>query len=237
MTPEERLELLKDPNMLKLKLDTYVLPSLLQKMFKSMKKNMCVTLTTNEVTRKLHTNFTSDFLNQYEAFKDGDTVKFTVTLFGIENTSYFYKNKLAQKLVLLTTLKATAGEFFKTGNFKKAAKIYQKLNGYFNFGDVVNNFAKEDEESEEYKSTMDELNKLKVTSFTNLVVCKFKMKEYASVIAISDQIIDMAPNHVKALFFRGKSQYMIEDFDPAVETLTKLCELEPSNADFKKELD
>lgn len=143
-----------------------------------------------------------------------------MTLLGIENTSYFYKNVLAQKLVLLTTLKATAGKFFKVGNYKKAAKIYQKLNGYFNFGDVVNNHAKEDEESEEYKATMVELNQLKVTSFTNLVVCKFKLKEYASVIAISDQIIDMAPNHVKALFFRGKSQYMIEDFEQAVATLT-----------------
>lgn len=122
--------------------------------------------------------------------------------------------------MLLTTLKATAGKFFKVGNYKKAAKIYQKLNGYFNFGDVVNNHAKEDEESEEYKATMVELNQLKVTSFTNLVVCKFKLKEYASVIAISDQIIDMAPNHVKALFFRGKSQYMIEDFEQAVATLT-----------------
>ena len=139
--------------------------------------------------------------------------------------------------MLLTKLKATAGEFFKTGNSKKAAKIYQKLNGYFNFGDVVNNYSKEDEQSEEYRSTMDELNKLKVTSFTNLVVCKFKMKEYASVIAISDQIIDMAPNHVKALYFRGKSQYMIEEFDEALATLTKVCELEPANDDFKKELE
>ena len=48
-----------------------------------MKKNMVVTLTTTRVTDKLHTNFTSPFLNQYEVFNDGDTVKFTVSLFGI----------------------------------------------------------------------------------------------------------------------------------------------------------
>ena len=42
-------------------------------------------------------------------------------------------------------LKGTAGEFFKRGNQIKAAKIYQKINGYFNFGDVANNFLREDE--------------------------------------------------------------------------------------------
>ena len=49
------------------------------------------------------------------------------------------------------------------------------------------------------------------------------------MIAITDQIMDMAPNHPKALFFRGKSQYMAEEFDNAIETLTKLCSLEPEN--------
>jgi len=91
LTIEERVEHLKDPSLLVRKLDTYTLPSLLQKAFKSMKKNMVVSLTTTRVKDKLHTNFTTDFLNQYEAFKDGDTVKFTLSLFGVTNTSYFYK--------------------------------------------------------------------------------------------------------------------------------------------------
>ena len=237
MSIDERVEILKDDTLVKLKLDHYILPSILQKMFKSMKKNMVVTLTTTRVTDKLHTNFTSDFLNQYEAFKDGDTVKFTVSLFGVENTSYFYKNKATDKLEILTRLKGTAGEFFKKGNFAKAAKIYQKVNGYFNFGDVANNFSKEDEQSEEFKSAMDQLNALKLTSFTNLVVCKTKMKEFSSVIAITEQIIDMAPNHSKALFFRGRAQYMVEEFDNSIATLTKLCELSPDDAGFKQELE
>lgn len=115
---------MKDPSLLKVKIDTYTMPSLLNKVFKSMKKNMVVTLTTTRVKDKLLTNFTSDFLDQYAAFKDGDTVKFTVSLFGIENTSYFYKLPIAEKLANLLRLKGIAGEFFKLGNFTKAAKIY-----------------------------------------------------------------------------------------------------------------
>lgn len=218
-------------------MDTYTMPSLLQKLFKSMKKNMVVTMVTTKVTDKLHSNFTSDFLNQYEAFKDGDTVKFTATLFGVENTSYFYKNPVASKLEILSRLKATAGEFFKRGNHVKAAKIYQKINGYFNFGDVANNFLREDEASEEFKQSMDQLNTLKLTSFTNLCVCKFKVKEYQSVIAITEQIMDMNPRHPKALYFRGKCQYLVEEFENSIATLTKLCQIEPENNEFKAELE
>ena len=49
--------------------------------------------------------------------------------------------------------------------------------------------------------------------------------------------MDMAPNHVKALYFRGKCQYLVEEFENSIATLTKLCTLEPTNADFKAELD
>ena len=49
--------------------------------------------------------------------------------------------------------------------------------------------------------------------------------------------MDMAPNHAKALFFRGKSQYMVEEFDQSIATLTKLCGLQPENEEFKAELE
>lgn len=57
------------------------------------------------------------------------------------------------------------------------------------------------------------------------------------MVNITEQIMDMAPNHTKALYFRGKCQYLVEDFDNAIATLTKLCSLEPTNADFRTELD
>lgn len=82
-------------------------------------------------------------------------------------------------------MKGIAGQFFKVGNFKKAAKLYQKINGYYNFGDVANNHAKE-EETEEYQKLFTETMALKVTTFLNLVVCKFKTKEFESIIGITD---------------------------------------------------
>lgn len=153
MNLEERKEHLKDESLLSLRLDDYILPSLLQKLFKSMQKNKVVTLETTRVKDKLHSNFTSHFLDQYKLFKEGDKVRFTVSLFGCANTSYFYKLKVSAKLEYVQRLKKTAGEFFKLGNYMKAGKIYQKINGYYNFGDVANNFLKEDEEADWFKET------------------------------------------------------------------------------------
>jgi hypothetical protein len=95
----------------------------MQKMIKSMKKNQVAVLTTTRID-KLRTNFPSQFLDQYSAFKLGDTVTITVSLFGIETTSYFYKLLIAEKLAYVRRLKDTAGKFFKTANYKKASKIY-----------------------------------------------------------------------------------------------------------------
>jgi len=68
---------------------------------KSLKKNQVVTVTTTKIKEKLHTNFKSEFHDQYAAFKEGDIVTFTVTLYGVENTSYFYRNPVAKKLEIL----------------------------------------------------------------------------------------------------------------------------------------
>jgi hypothetical protein len=43
-----------------------------------------------------------------------------------------------------------AGHFFKAGNYQKAAKLYQRINGYYNFGDAANNYQKEDDSTEEF---------------------------------------------------------------------------------------
>ena len=83
-------------------------------------------------------------------------------------------------------MKLIAGAFFKTGNFKKAAKLYQKINGYYNFGDSTNNYLKEDAESEDYLVPYKELMSIKVVSFMNLVVCKSKLKEWESIVGITD---------------------------------------------------
>ena len=78
---------------------------------------------------------------------------------------------------------------------------------------------------------------LKQVCFTNLTVCKFKMQEWQSVVAITDQVLEMDPNAVKALWFRGKAFAMLKEWDNAIDALQKACKIDQGNAEFRKELE
>ena len=111
------------------------------------------------------------------------------------------------------------------------------MNGYYSFGDVNNNYQKEDEESEEYKAKFNELTELKKTLFANLVVCKWKDAQYESIVNITDQLLEFDPDNKKGLFFRGKALLQLQEYDKATEPLNHLVKIDPSNKDALMELD
>ena len=149
---------------------------------------------------------------------------------------------VADKLKHVLRLKATATRFFKadaslvTNHLKKAADIYQKINGYFNFGDSTNNFAKEDEASEEFQKANAELQAIKVVTFNNLTVCKHKMGEWQSVLGITEQVLapSMDPRNLKAMYFRAYALIKTEEFEGAIACLQDLLKIDPQHAEAKK---
>ena len=137
------------------------------KIIKSMKKNGVVEVTTSR-TDKLLSNFASEFLDQHAVIKQDDKVMFRITLLDSSYPLYFYKMLVKEKLEHVLRLKQTATNFFKSSfpnNYKKAADLYQKINGYFNFGDATNNYAKEDETSEQFKADNAQLQSMKLICF------------------------------------------------------------------------
>ena len=149
---------------------------------------------------------------------------------------------MADKLKHVLRLKATATRFFKadpklvTNHLKKAADIYQKINGYFNFGDSTNNFAKEDETSEEFQKTNAELQAIKIVTFNNLTVCKHKMEEWQSVLGITEQVLSeqMDPGNKKAMYFRAFALIKTEEFEGAISCIQDLLKIDPEHAEAKK---
>ncbi|CDW79222.1 peptidyl-prolyl cis-trans isomerase fkbp62-like [Stylonychia lemnae] len=241
MNEEQINELIQDESLYSFTLDKYVLPSVLIKVLKSMKRNEVTELVLRSHFDKLATNFPNQYFNQNELFKDlkeenSDVVQILLCLVDVDKPVYFYQLKVQGKLDRILTLKTTASEFFKAGNFKKAARIYQKINGHYNFGDVDNDHAKEEGKNEDFDKVKDELKKQKILSFMNLVVCKYKTKEYQSIIGITDQVIDMDPNNIKCYYFRGKAYLELKEFDNAVNAFQELTKIDPNYQEGKNEL-
>jgi len=143
--------------------------------------------------------------------------------------------KISEKLQRLSNLKATATKFYKLGKIKKAAKLYQKISGYFNFGDVDQLAENESKESEEYKKAREELNTVNKQCCTNLLVCRYKLKDYGTVTSLADIILESDPKCTKAYFWKGKALFESESYDLAVKAMKKAYLLEPQNEEIKNE--
>lgn len=107
---------------------------------------------------------------------------------------------------------------------------------HFNLKDIYNNINHEDENSEEYKKAKEELDKIQIQTLTNILVVKTKMKDWKDIIEISDKALELEPENIKALFFRGRALLNLTEYEKAIEIFNKILSLDKDNTDAVKEL-
>ena len=226
---------------IKYRLYEYTLPSLIAKVVKTMYKDEISQVNTNRVD-KVTNNFSTDLVKK-EWFKEDEEneIVITIHLEDFDHPEAFFRLPVQEKVSRLLEFKRVATDFFKANhlknNIKKACKMYQKINGYFNFGDADNNFLKEDEESEEFKKAYTELWAIKEPWFMNVAIWKYKLGEHESIIDITNQVIDYNPKSIKAWYFRGKAFYEMQEYDKAIESFQEVLNIDPKNKISKTELD
>ena len=71
----------------------------------------------------------------------------------------------------------------------------------------------------------------------NVAVCKYKAKEYESIIDITNQVIDYNPNSLKAWYFRGRAFGERQEYDDAVESFKRALEINPNHKPSKIEFE
>lgn len=121
------------------------------------------------------------------------------------------------------------------GRCKKAAKLYQKISGYYNFGDVDKLAEGESKDTEEYRQLRDKLEVVHKQCNTNLLVSRYKLKDYSTVISLANIILESDPKCTKAYYYKGKALYASELYKEAVVAIKGAYMLEPNNEDVKKE--
>lgn len=63
------------------------------------------------------------------------------------------------------------------------------------------------------------------------------MKEYESIIDITNQVIDYKPDCLKAWYFRGKAFYEMQEYDQAMEAFENALKVDPKHKPSKKEFE
>lgn len=69
----------------------------------------------------------------------------------------------------------------------------------------------------------------------NVAICKYKAKEFESIIDITNQVIDFNPKSLKAWYFRGRAFFELEEYDQAVQSFKSALEVDPSHKPSRAE--
>lgn len=69
----------------------------------------------------------------------------------------------------------------------------------------------------------------------NVAVCKYKAKQYESIIDITNQVLDVNPKSIKAWYFRGRAFSEMQEYDEAVESFKNALKIDPNHKPSKTE--
>eukprot|EP00826_Nyctotherus_ovalis_P019831 TRINITY_DN16164_c0_g1_i4.p1 TRINITY_DN16164_c0_g1~~TRINITY_DN16164_c0_g1_i4.p1 ORF type:complete len:160 (-),score=59.02 TRINITY_DN16164_c0_g1_i4:64-543(-) len=131
--------------------------------------------------------------------------------------------------------KDCATKLFKLGKIDKACRLYQKINEYFNFGDLDTAAKGEDKESEEYRRVREGLDVVKRQCFLNVAICKYKQGQYQSCANVANEVVEMDPKSVKGYFWLAKGQFNVKNYKEAVKAIEAAYKLDPNNQQVKQE--
>jgi len=131
--------------------------------------------------------------------------------------------------------KECATKLFKLKKIHKACRLYQRINEYFNFGDLDTSAKDEDKETEEYKAIRSELEVVKRQCFLNVAICKYKQEQYQSCASVAKEVVEMDPESIKGYYWLAKGHFNVKNYKEAVKAIESAYKLDPNNKEVEEE--
>jgi len=145
-------------------------------------------------------------------------------LFDVELLDFYPKKKepwemsTEEKLEAAISGKAVGTDAFKSKEFRKALREYEQA------ATLV-----EEVESDEAKA-------LRIACLSNATQCYMNLKEWAEAVSTATKVVGEDGSNVKALFRRGTAHMSNGSLEEAKSDFTAALEVDPSNADIKKQM-
>lgn len=79
-----------------------------------------------------------------------------------------------------------------------------------------------------------EINSLRNNLYNNMVECHLIRKNFEHAISLCDKVLRRDENNVKALYRRAVARENLKDYERALEDMSRVVELEPTNLAAKK---
>ncbi|XP_064610177.1 peptidyl-prolyl cis-trans isomerase D-like isoform X1 [Liolophura sinensis] len=144
----------------------------------------------------------------------------------IDFTKVENKDKIVE---LASEVRKIGNDLFKTQQYAKAKKKYEKALRY------LQKMSEELDLSEEEDKSIDKSVVLPVT--LNLALCLYKLGNFPSCLERCEEALDIDPNNAKAHFRKGQALHALQDWDKALQALNKAKTLEPDDKGIVKEIE
>jgi hypothetical protein len=156
------------------------------------------------------------------------TVTCKVHLKEIHNEPYIYEWNDSKKYELAMYHKIRGVELYRCGRTRDAFLRFSKALKL-----LITITRVEDDTSALQR---DDVMSLRVLLCNNIASCHLQYKNYCHAIEMSNKVLFLEPNNVKALFRRAIAYMETQEFDQAKEDLYRVQQLEPANAAAREKL-
>jgi len=164
---------------------------------------------------------------------------YRLTLEDFEQAKYKHEMSNAEKLEFAEKAKERGTEYFKAGRFDLALKKYKVITEYLepdaeDFDDLSDSDDEdkdgEAEKTEEKDPEHDRKSQeLLLAGFSNQALCHLKLMDGLNAFKACESALKLDPKNIKALFRRGQSSEMSQEWEDAIGYFKAVLEVDPKN--------
>ena len=133
-----------------------------------------------------------------------------------------------QVLEIISKIKNSGNHFFKSSDFKSAARKYKKAQKFISHLRDCMGSSNDDEEMK--------IREIEVPICLNIAAVLLKQNDFEAALKECEKVIEIQPENKKALFRRGQARFGLKDYDEALKDLQKVKALEPNDTGVANEI-
>jgi len=135
-------------------------------------------------------------------------LKYIIKLYNFTEGKNAFTMTIDEKIFHGSRKKEIAVAQLKAGNYKKALKIFEHINSYFDIG----KFLEEDQMK---------VQAIQVSSLLNTTLCLQKFENWKKLVIVADKVLNVEPNNIKAIYRKALALKNLQEFESAIEILEK----------------
>jgi len=151
-------------------------------------------------------------------------LKYVIKLYNFTEGKNAFTMTVDDKVFHALRKKEIALAQLKSGNVKKALKVFENVNSYFDLG----KFLEEDQIR---------VQPIQISCLLNTTLCLQKFENWKKLITVADKIINLEPNNIKAIYRKALALKNIQEFEPAIESIKRVMENIETDPTLKGKVD